>query len=123
MGSGPTLAAWKAKPMPAVETAGVPEQGEKASIELVPPPTSASPSGVDAVTAMKRGSCWEPLSQLLTPPRYPPAGAEAQQPAHRRKEVSAVEIDGPRSLVFQQAAHRLPTERAVLETLIDGRVP
>jgi hypothetical protein len=42
--------------MPAVEIARAPEQAKKASIELVPPPTSASPASVDAVTAMKRGS-------------------------------------------------------------------
>jgi ornithine carbamoyltransferase len=42
-------------------------------------------------------------------------------PAHRGEEVSAAVIDGPRSLVFQQAANRLPTEQAVLSTLIGGR--
>jgi ornithine carbamoyltransferase len=42
-------------------------------------------------------------------------------PAHRGEEVSAAVIDGERSVVFQQAANRLPTEQAVLETLIGGR--
>jgi ornithine carbamoyltransferase len=42
-------------------------------------------------------------------------------PAHRGEEVSAAVIDGPRSVVFQQAANRLPTEQAVLSTLIGGR--
>jgi len=42
-------------------------------------------------------------------------------PAHRGLEVSAAVIDGPRSVVFQQAANRLPTEQAVLATLIGGR--
>jgi ornithine carbamoyltransferase len=42
-------------------------------------------------------------------------------PAHRGEEVSAAVIDGDRSVVLQQAANRLPTEQAVLETLIGGR--
>lgn len=41
-------------------------------------------------------------------------------PAHRGEEVSADVIDGPRSVVFQQAANRLPTEQAVLAELIGG---
>jgi ornithine carbamoyltransferase len=39
-------------------------------------------------------------------------------PAHRGLEVSAEVIDGPRSIVFEQAANRLPTEQAALLTLI-----
>ncbi|HEX5712982.1 MAG TPA: ornithine carbamoyltransferase [Solirubrobacterales bacterium] len=42
-------------------------------------------------------------------------------PAHRGEEVDASVIDGPRSVVFQQAANRLPTEQAILATLIGGR--
>ncbi|MGN6254898.1 MAG: ornithine carbamoyltransferase [Solirubrobacterales bacterium] len=42
-------------------------------------------------------------------------------PAHRGEEVSAEVIDGPRSRVFQQAANRLPTEQALLATLLGGR--
>ena len=41
-------------------------------------------------------------------------------PAHRGQEVSAEVIDGPRSLVFPQAANRLPTEQAVLYALCTG---
>jgi ornithine carbamoyltransferase len=40
-------------------------------------------------------------------------------PAHRGEEVSAEVIDGPRSAVFQQAANRLPTEQALIHTLIE----
>ena len=42
-------------------------------------------------------------------------------PAHRGEEVTAEVIDGPRSVVFQQAANRLPTEQALIHTLIEHR--
>ena len=38
-------------------------------------------------------------------------------PAHRGEEVTAEVIDGPQSVVWQQAANRLPTEEALLLTL------
>jgi ornithine carbamoyltransferase len=41
-------------------------------------------------------------------------------PAHRGQEVSAEVIDGARSVVFPQAANRLPTEQAVVHALISG---
>jgi ornithine carbamoyltransferase len=41
-------------------------------------------------------------------------------PAHRGEEVSADVLDGPRSVVWQQAANRLPTEQALLWTLLAG---
>jgi ornithine carbamoyltransferase len=41
-------------------------------------------------------------------------------PAHRGQEVAAEVIDGPQSLVFPQAANRLPTEQAVLYALATG---
>jgi ornithine carbamoyltransferase len=41
-------------------------------------------------------------------------------PAHRGQEVAAEVIDGPQSLVFAQAANRLPTEQAVLYALTTG---
>jgi ornithine carbamoyltransferase len=41
-------------------------------------------------------------------------------PAHRGEEVAAEVIDGPRSVVWQQAANRLPTEQAVLQALVTG---
>jgi ornithine carbamoyltransferase len=40
-------------------------------------------------------------------------------PAHRGEEVTAEVIDGPRSVVFGQAANRLPTEQALIHTLIE----
>jgi ornithine carbamoyltransferase len=42
-------------------------------------------------------------------------------PAHRGEEVTAEVIDGPQSVVWQQAENRLPTEEALLLTLIAGR--
>jgi ornithine carbamoyltransferase len=43
-------------------------------------------------------------------------------PAHRGEEVTADVIDGPRSVVFDQAANRLCTEQAVIVALIEGRL-
>ena len=43
-------------------------------------------------------------------------------PAHRGEEVTADVIDGPRSVVWQQAANRLPTEQALLHALVSGEV-
>jgi len=42
-------------------------------------------------------------------------------PAHRGEEVTAAVIDGPRSVVWQQAENRLPTEEAILYALIARR--
>jgi ornithine carbamoyltransferase len=44
-------------------------------------------------------------------------------PAHRGEEVTADVIDGPQSVVFAQAANRLPTAQAVLHALISGASP
>jgi len=41
-------------------------------------------------------------------------------PAHRGEEVAGPVIDGPRSVVFEQAANRGPTEQAVLYALRHG---
>lgn len=42
-------------------------------------------------------------------------------PAHRGEEVTADVIDGPRSVVWQQAENRLPTEEALLLALVSKR--
>jgi ornithine carbamoyltransferase len=41
-------------------------------------------------------------------------------PAHRGQEVTAEVIDGPQSIVWQQAANRMPTEQAMLDLLLTG---
>jgi ornithine carbamoyltransferase len=43
-------------------------------------------------------------------------------PAHRGDEVVDEVIDGPQSVVFEQAANRLPTAQAVLLALVDDRL-
>jgi ornithine carbamoyltransferase len=40
-------------------------------------------------------------------------------PAHRGEEIAAEVIDGPQSVVFDQAENRLHTQKAVLEMLME----
>ena len=39
-------------------------------------------------------------------------------PAHRGEEITDEVMDGPQSVVFQQAANRLPAQKAVLAWLL-----
>jgi ornithine carbamoyltransferase len=41
-------------------------------------------------------------------------------PAHRGEEVTAEVIDGPQSIVFEQAANRLYTAQAIIHGLVKG---
>jgi ornithine carbamoyltransferase len=41
-------------------------------------------------------------------------------PAHRDQEIAAEVIDGPRAIVWEQAANRLPTQKALLEWLLSA---
>ena len=57
------------------------------------------------------------------------AGADANAvvlhclPAHRGEEITDAVMEGPRSLVFPQAANRLHLQKAILEWAILGEVP
>ncbi len=42
-------------------------------------------------------------------------------PAHRGEEIAAEVIDGPQSVVFDQAENRLHTQKAILEILMGGK--
>jgi len=43
-------------------------------------------------------------------------------PAHRGEEVSAEVIDGPQSIVWQEAENRLHVQKALMEYLLCGRL-
>jgi ornithine carbamoyltransferase len=43
-------------------------------------------------------------------------------PAHRGEEVAADVIDGPQSVVWEEAENRLHTQKALMEFLLLGKV-
>jgi ornithine carbamoyltransferase len=43
-------------------------------------------------------------------------------PAHRGEEVSASVIDGPRSVVWDEAENRMHVQKALMEYLLLGRI-
>jgi ornithine carbamoyltransferase len=43
-------------------------------------------------------------------------------PAHRGEEVSAEVIDGPQSVVWDEAENRLHVQKALMEYLVLGRL-
>lgn len=42
-------------------------------------------------------------------------------PAHRGEEITCEVLDGPRSIVFDQAENRMHIQKAILETLLGGK--
>ena len=58
------------------------------------------------------------VNEALMEAAHPDAVFMHCLPAHRGQEVTAEVIDGPRSVVWQQAENRLPTEEAMLYALI-----
>ncbi len=62
------------------------------------------------------------VTQSLLREAAPDASFMHCLPAHRGDEVVAEVIDGPQSVVFEQAANRLPTAQAVLLAMIEGRL-
>ena len=43
-------------------------------------------------------------------------------PAHRGEEVSGAVIDGPQSVVWEEAENRLHVQKALMEYLLCGRI-
>jgi ornithine carbamoyltransferase len=43
-------------------------------------------------------------------------------PAHRGEEVSAEVLEGPQSVVWEQAENRLHAQKALMEYLLLGRI-
>ncbi|MEX2587060.1 MAG: ornithine carbamoyltransferase [Actinomycetota bacterium] len=58
------------------------------------------------------------VDQLLLGAAAPGAIVMHCLPAHRGQEISSEVMDGPASVVWQQAANRLPAQKALLEWLV-----
>ena len=104
-----------------------------ARIALVDDP--AAIAGADAVytdawISMGQQDSAEKVASLrrlsVTPELMKTAGPRAKfmhcLPAHRGEEVTAEVIDGPQSVVWDEAENRLHTQKALMEYLVLGRV-
>ena len=72
--------------------------------------------------ARKRAfASWQVTSDMMRRAR-PDALFMHCLPAHRGEEVAAEVIDGPQSVVWDEAENRLHAQKALLEYLVCGRV-
>ena len=58
------------------------------------------------------------INQVMMDKAHPDAIAMHCLPAHRDKEISAEVMDGPHSVVFDQAENRLHAQKAILMKLL-----
>ena len=120
------------KPDPAVLQAAQEAAGQTGSrVEVVEVPIEAA-SGADVlytdvwVSMGREREAGERLKKLepyqlnagLLKAAEPHAVVMHCLPAHRGQEITAEVLDGPQSLVWQQAANRLPAQKAVLQWLL-----
>jgi ornithine carbamoyltransferase len=74
--------------------------------------------------AEKRREIFRPyqVNEALLDLAHPKAVVLHCLPAHREEEITASVLEGPRSVVFQQAENRLHVQKAVLAKFLGGRV-
>jgi ornithine carbamoyltransferase len=122
-----------ALPADAVERAQAAARGTGGTITLLEDPVEAV-SGADAVytdtwismhqetEAARRKYAFQryQVNDALLAHAKPSAVVMHCLPAHRGEELTDEVMDGPRSIIFDQAENRLHAQKAILEMLVDG---